>query len=125
MNDDELDNLFAFLCLFTIVTTRSDEMTFPLVRLCIANNQYSEHVDIFWIKISQRGKCYLLLWPSCLTNIPHRRISAMSMLQEQCLQTIKFPVASFAFGIIYSCHKISFCCSDDTLLYRSPRSHQV
>ena len=119
LDHDTLPHLITFLTFFSIVTTGSNKMTFPFVRLSIAYNQYCEHIDILWIKSFQCSEVYCLLRSSSLSHITNRCITTTSMLKEECFQPIKLPVATFAFWIINSSHKVCLCSRDNAFLKES------
>ena len=125
MNHDFLSYPFRLILrFFPIITTWSNHLILIKIGLRITQQNDGKHIHIFRIKCFQSSNMYRFFLPSCLSDKADRCMR-IPFLQENFLQPIELPVASFTFRIIDSRNKISRCSCLNPLFYLFPRRHQI
>ena len=113
--------LFRF---FPIISTRSNHLVRIKIGLRISNQYNRKHVYLFRVESSQYSHVYFLFFTTSLSHISHWGFRT-PLLQENLFQSIKLPITSVTFWIVYRRNKIGLGCRFYPLFYFLPRSHQI
>ena len=90
----------------------------------VADENDSEHIYIFGVKLGKSCDFDFLLISARLTDKAHRRFGR-ALLQEQFHQAVQLPVAAIGLGVIDGSDEIARCSSLDAAFDDFPRRHQV
>ena len=124
LDHDVLSDLITFSRFLSIIASRGNDVAISDVRLRVAYQDNSEHIDILRVEGPKSCDLDLLIVASSLTHIAYGSISR-THFKEKLLQTIELPIASMRLGIIDGRYEITHSSSLDTTLDDLPRCHKI